>query len=129
MKRFVNFIIPYAIILLFSIAVSYVLFYDGFAGGDDLVFHIPNIYELYLNIKAGEDFSYISNYIMNGLGSGTRLFYSPIPHLTVAYTAVFLDAFGISILTSFQIVIFITVYISGIFTNGITIILKFLSMI
>lgn len=115
MRRFANFIFPYAIILLVSLAASYVLFYDGFAGGDDFVFHIPNIYELYLNIKSGEGISYISNYIMNGLGSGTRLFYSPLPHLTVAYTAILLEPFGISLLTSFQIVIFFTVYLSGIF--------------
>lgn len=106
--------IPYLVLLILSFFATYLIFYLGVGQGDDIKFHFSNIMDEYLTLKKGFALSPISGNIAMGLGVGNRLFYSPLPHLTVTLTAILLEVFHISMMTSFKIVLFLSVYLSGI---------------
>lgn len=113
-KNYLIKLIPYFIILAMTCFACYLLFYNGYAGGDDGSFHFPNINELYHSFKNGDGYTYISTEITSGFGSGTRLFYSPLPHLCVAFLGVIYSWFGLTLLQAFKFIVFISVFISGI---------------
>ncbi len=107
--------LPYLLLLLFTFFACYLLFIaKGYPNGDDSDYHFANIYDQYKALLEGNT-SLISPYLASGVGVGKKLFYSPIPHLVVASLGVILKPFNISLLTSFKIVIFLSIYISGIF--------------
>lgn len=107
--------IPYAIIFLFTFFACYLLFLNNaYPKGDDSDYHFANIYDAYKALLEGNT-SLISPYLASGVGVGKKLFYSPIPHLVVAGIGVILTPFNISLLTSFKLVIFLSIFISGIF--------------
>lgn len=102
---------PYLVILILSICGTYLVFYLGVIKGHDYKFHVANVIEQFETIKANGTLSPISGFVAMGLGNGTRLFYAPLPHLTVSLLAfVFND-----ILVSFKVVLVLSVIISGIF--------------
>ena len=108
-------IFPYLVLLIFSVFACYLLFItNGYPNGDDSDYHFANIYDQYQALLEG-NFSLISPYLASGVGVGKKLFYSPIPHLVAALMGVILSIFNISLLTSFKVVLFLSVYISGIF--------------
>ena len=88
-KKIISKLIPYFIIFAFSLLGTYLVFYKGLNYGDDYNFHIANFIEQYETLISGNKLSPISGIIGAGLGSGTRLFYSPLPHLTVSLLSVF----------------------------------------
>lgn len=104
--------IPYIIILIATLLGNYLYFYNGLNLGDDFKFHFANIQEQYKLLKEGKSISVISGYIGIGLGSGTRLFYAPIPHFIVAFIAYILN---INVISSYKLVMFTLIFISGIF--------------
>lgn len=105
--------LPYIIILLASLISSCILFYQGFPIGDDTAFHISHIWFLFEELKNNTS-TLVSN-LNYGIGYGKGLFYSPFSHLIVAIFGVVLSPFGISLLTCYKIVIFLSIFISGIF--------------
>ncbi len=110
-----NKIVPYLILFVSCLLICYLLFYIGFPEGDDTVYHMANIYDTYLSLKEGTSLR-ISRNLINGLGYGKGLFYSPLSHLSVALLGIILERFNISLMQSFKIVIFLSIFISGIFT-------------
>ncbi len=114
LKIFFN-ILPYFVIFGFSLLGCYLLFYKGTNLGDDYFFHIPNIYEQYKTILEGHSLSYISGYIGMGLGVGNRLFYSPLSQFCVVIMALIIKIFNGSVLQAYKIVLFLSVFVSGIF--------------
>ena len=107
--------LPYVILLLFTFFSCCLLFITkGYPNGDDSDYHFANIYDQYKALLEGNT-SLISPYLASGVGVGKKLFYSPIPHLIVAGLGVILKPFNISLLSSFKIIIFLSVFISGIF--------------
>ncbi len=113
LKIFFN-ILPYFIIFCFSLLGCYLLFYKGTNLGDDYFFHLPNIYEQYKTIVEGHSLSYISGYIGMGLGIGNRLFYSPLSQFSVVIMALIIKIFNGSVLQAYKMVLFLSVFISGI---------------
>ena len=107
-------ILPYFIMFFISLISCKLIFYKGFASGDDVRFHFANINDLYLSLKEGKSL-FISNTLIGGLGYGKGLFYSPLSHFTVAFVCLIFDKFGMTLMTSFKLVILLSVYISGIF--------------
>lgn len=105
-------IIPYIVLLIATLLGNYLYFYNGLNLGDDFKFHFGNIQEIYKLLNEGKPISEISGYIGMGLGSGTRLFYAPIPHYIVALMAFILN---ISVISSYKLVMFILIFISGVF--------------
>ena len=105
-----NLAIYFTIFICSLISVS-IIFIDGFPYGDDSIYHFANVYDMVMSFKEGH-FSPISANLGNGLGIGKQLFYSPLPHLVVAIIVCILN---ISIISAFKIVIFLSIFISGIF--------------
>ncbi len=108
-------VLPYLMIFIFSLIGSYVLFYKGIGSGDDIYFHFANIIDIYETIKSGHSLQSISGNLAMGLGVGNRLFYSPLPHLSIAMLALIAQFFHLSIITSYKIMMFLSIFISGIF--------------
>ena len=107
--------LPYLLILAFSLMGTYLVFYEGFAYGDDYHYHFGNILDKYNTLLDGKPLSAISGNLVLGYGTGGGLFYSPIPHTAVVLVGVLLNAFGLSILSAFKLVLVLTVFVSGIF--------------
>lgn len=114
-KKILSKITPYIIIFVFSILGTYLVFYKGINYGDDYNFHIANFIEQYETFISGNKLSPISGIIGAGLGSGTRLFYSPLPHLTVSLLSVFYRLFDLSIIDAYKSVLVLSVFVSGVF--------------
>ena len=108
-------VLPYFLILLFSLFGTFVLFHEGIPRGDDFIFHNANILDKYTNLINGKPLSDISGNLALGLGMGGTLFYSPIPHHFVAILGYILNAFGCSLLSVLKFVLINTVFLSGIF--------------
>ena len=115
MKKAKTHFIPYLLIFFFSCLGSFILFYKGLNYGDDIVYHLANIMDEYVSITKGHGLSPISGNLAMGLGVGNRLFYSPLPHLTITFMALLMNIFSVSLLVSYKIVLFISIFLSGIF--------------
>ena len=107
-------IFAYIVIFMASLSISALLFMEGFPHGHDTEFHFANIYDAYYNL-INNHYSPISANLGSGVGIGKGLFYSPLPHLTVALVGVLLKPFNVSLMTSFKLVLFLSYFISGIF--------------
>ncbi len=112
---FLKRILPYALIFLVSILSSYILFFRGYPNGDDYSYHLANIVDKYISLTSDEPLSSISGNLALGYGYGQGLFYSPLPHFSVAILAVILSPFGITIFGALKITLFLTIFVSGIF--------------
>ena len=100
--------IPYVILVAFVFISSYTLFYEGYPLGDDYTFHYSSILDLYNGLK-NNYISPISSNLASGYGIGKLLFYSPLPHMSVALVAYMI---GGNIILAFKIVYLLSVIIS-----------------
>ena len=107
--------IPYFLIFFLSLIGTALVFKSGVNRGDDFFYHLPNILDKYSSILSGRGLVGISSELANGLGYGAGLFYSPLSHLTVAVFGAVLNVFGISLITSYKIVLVLSVFVSGVF--------------
>ncbi len=107
-------IFPYFIILIASCIAGVLLFYEGTPSGDDIGFHYANIYYMFIAIKNKESLLILSE-TFGGIGYAKGMFYSPLSHTSVALTGVLLEPFGISLMQSFKLIIFMTLFLSGVF--------------
>ena len=82
----------------------------GLNTGDDIVYHLGNIMDEYVSLSSGHGLSPISGNLAMGLGVGNRLFYSPLPHLSIALMALLMSLFSVSILVSYKIVLFLSIF-------------------
>ncbi len=108
----------YAVILALSLIGTILVFWQGLCRGDDFFYHIPNILDKYNSILNGRGLVGISSELANGFGYGAGLFYSPLSHFTVVVFGVMLNIFGISLMTSYKIVVVLSVFLSGVFMYG-----------
>ncbi len=106
---------PYALMLLFSLIGTIIVFWSGLNKGDDYFYHIPNILDKYNSIINGNGYPFISAETAGGLGYGAGLFYSPLSHFSVAVFGAGLKIFGISLMTSYKAMIVLSVFASGLF--------------
>lgn len=114
-KKYFLSALPYLLIFIMTLCGMCVVFYDGIYKGHDYKFHMSNIIEQYETILSGKNLSPISGIVSMGLGTGTRLFYSPLPHLTVTIIALFYRIFDGTIIDAYKTVLVLSVFISGIF--------------
>ena len=117
LKKILKISTPYFLILAFSLMGTYLVFFKGLNRGDDFFYHLPNILDKYNSLLNGQSLE-ISSSLAGGLGYGAGLFYSPLSHITVAFMGVILRVFGISLITTYKIILVITVVLSGVFTYG-----------
>ncbi len=107
-------LLPYFLILLFSIFGTWLFMYDGLNIGDDYFFHLPSILDKYEGAISGNGLGGISSYIGDGLGYGASLFYSPLSHYFIVILALIFRPFGISLITSYKIAFIFMVFLSGV---------------
>ncbi len=110
--------VPYIAILALSLIGTILVFWQGLCKGDDYFYHIPNILDKYNSIINGRGLVGISSELANGFGYGAGLFYSPLSHFTVVVLGVVLNVFGISLMTSYKLVVVLSVFLSGVFMYG-----------
>lgn len=114
-KKIFMMLLPYLLILIMSLLGLYLVFYTGITRGHDYKFHMANIIEQYETLLKTGKLSGISGYVAMGLGTGTRLFYAPLPHFSVAILAYIFKGLNLSILGAYKIVLVLCVFISGVF--------------
>ena len=108
-------LLPYLLILAFSIFGTWLFMYDGLNIGDDYFYHLPSILDKYESALNGNGLGGISSQIGNGLGYGASLFYSPLSHYFIVVLALIFKPFGISLLTSYKLAFIFVVFLSGVF--------------
>ena len=69
---------------------------------------------MFIAIKNKESLLILSE-TFGGIGYAKGMFYSPLSHTSVALTGVLLEPFGISLMQSFKLIIFMTLFLSGVF--------------
>lgn len=115
LKRIALKILPYIFFLGLSCAALYVFFYEGLIGGDDIKFHLANINDQFASLVNEGSIQRISTYLASNLGMGTRLFYSPLFHLLASLIYFVTHVMGSTIIGAIKVVLFISVFLSGIF--------------
>ena len=106
---------PYLLIFAFSCFGAWLVFYRGINIGDDYYYHLPSILDKYESAISGNGIDAISPEIGSGLGYGATLFYSPLSHFTVVILGLVFSVFGISLMSSYKIVMLLSVFLSGVF--------------
>jgi hypothetical protein len=115
LKRIAIKIVPYIFFLGLSCAALYVFFYEGLIGGDDIKFHLANINDQFTSLVNEGSIPRISSYLASNLGMGTRLFYSPLFHILASLLYFVTHVMGSTIIGAIKVVLFISVFLSGIF--------------
>lgn len=106
---------PYLVLLAATMFALYLFFINGLPTGDDSFFHMGEIYDLYYGVQNGFSFS-TNHLILSSVGYNVRIFYSPLPHIFVVLLKMTLSFTGISLMTCLKIIIFLSVFSSGIYT-------------
>lgn len=89
-EKFVKFLkagLPYLVVILASFFSLFPLFYDGIASGDDITFHLGQIYDIYYGLQHGYFGPTPNHVFMGGFGIYNQGFYGPVPHYTAAIIA------------------------------------------
>ena len=102
-------LVPYLLILLFSVFGAWLFLYSGLNIGDDYYYHLPAILDKYDN-----GFSGISSALADGLGYGAGLYYSPLSHYTVVIIAWVLSIFGASLMGAYKLTFILSIFTSGV---------------
>ena len=103
--------LSFLIISLFACAI---LFLPGLANGDDSIYHLSQIYDLYHTmVETGDVILKYNHYQFALLGYNVRIFYAPLGHLIVAWLSYFTH---LSLMMSYKIIIFLSFFI-GCFTS------------
>ena len=112
-------LLPFLVILTFSLIGSYTFFYDGYPIGDDYSFHFSNVLDIVKQLEEG-NLSVISSNLASGYGVGKQLFYSPLSHISCAFIFMIIKNFGCDLTLAFKINAFISIFVSNIFTYILT---------
>jgi hypothetical protein len=115
-KRLSIKLVPYLIIFIASIFATYILFYKGLPGGDDILFHLSMSNELLYGFNHGFALSSPSHITLGGVGYYTSLFYGPLSHTSTALVAFLFSWAGVDIIIAYKIVMFLGVFISAVFS-------------
>ena len=115
LKRIALKIVPYVFFLGLSCAALYLFFYEGLIGGDDIKFHLANINDHFTSLVNEGSIPRISSYLASNFGMGTRLFYSPLFHILASLIYFVTHVMGSTIIGAIKVVLFISVFLSGIF--------------
>lgn len=109
----------YLILFLVSLIPSFYLFKKGFvaiANGHDNNYHFAQIQDLYNAWKSGNFYNYITHQSAHYFGVGVKLFYAPLSHLLTVILAFILTPFTSDLLISMKIIMYLSIFSSGIFT-------------
>ncbi len=108
-------ILPFILIFVSSVLPFAIYFRDGIPTGDDMIWHLTYMYDLYYGFKNGFSGMTTSHIISSYYGENIYLFYGPFAHYLTVIFALMFEWAGATIITSMKIVTVISVFVSGIF--------------
>lgn len=109
-------ILCYGLIVIVSLLSCYLFFLGGISNQDDIYFHLTQSYDVYYGLKNGF-FGLSTNHLaMGAFGYNTYLFYGPFPHYLVAFTYLFTEWMGSSLIGCYKFVVMMSMIVSGIYT-------------
>jgi len=88
----------------------------GFIHGHDNAFHYAQIQDLYDSLKANNFNLYLNYEAIHSYGMGVRLMYASLSHFLVVIVGFVIIPFGLSLTSAMKLVIFFSIFFSGIFT-------------
>lgn len=114
--RYFKIVLPYLIIIVCSLASTYVLFFPGLAEGDDLYFHLGMIEDVYLGFLDGHFGLSTNHYFYGGFALDTFGFYGPFSHNFAAFILYCFSWAGATAISTYKFSIFASAIIGGIFS-------------
>ncbi len=103
-------IIPIVVIFLMTLYCCYLYLFKGITGGDDIKFHLGNIYDVYYGMKNGLGIDSTNHLLMGAYAYNTHLFYAPLPHYAAA---ILMYVFGITSINAVKVFIFLLTFFAG----------------
>ena len=100
LKKVLEITIPLLFIVGFTFAACFIYFYDGVIGGDDIRFHLGNIYDVYYGMKNGLPIDSSNHLFLGAYAYNTHIFYAPFPHY---FAAIIMLIFNVDSVTSVKI--------------------------
>ncbi len=107
--------LPWIIIIFASIFSAYTLLFNGITSGDDRVFHLAQIEDLYLSFKKGywrlsTNHTFFGIFALDNYG-----YYGPFPHYAAAVIQFIFSGAGANSIGAYKTMIMLTTIVSGIF--------------
>ena len=107
--------IPYVFLVLAAFFSTYILFYDGLAGGDDIGFHMGQIYDIFYGMKNGHFGISPNHYFMGGFAIYNQSYYGPVSHYSAAIIAYLTSWAGGDVIFGYKATIFLSGILGAIF--------------
>lgn len=107
--------IPYVILIVAAFFSVFVLFYDGIPNGDDVSFHIPQIYDIYYGMKNGHFGISPNNYFMGGLAFYNEGYYGPVSHYSAAIIAYLTSWAGGGVIFGYKATLFLSSILGAVY--------------
>jgi hypothetical protein len=115
LRKALSLIMPVLVVLVASLAAVSPLFLYGIGAGDDLPFHLAQSYALWYAAGTGSDGMAPLPLLMGDYAVFPNLFYAPLSHYEVEAVYAMISWTGADVIPAVKIVIFLSVFISGIF--------------
>jgi len=113
--RIVKIALPYLAIILASFFSLFPLFYDGIASGDDITFHLGQIYDIYYGMQHGYFGPTPNHVFMGGFGIYNQGFYGPVPHYSAAIIAYLTTWAGGTPIFGYKATLFLATILGGVY--------------
>ncbi len=104
-------IVPIVVIFLMTLCCCYLYLFKGIAGGDDIKFHLGNVYDVYYGMKNGLSIDSTNHLLMGAYAYNTHLFYAPLPHYGAA---ILMYIFGITSINAVKTFVFLLTFFAGV---------------
>lgn len=106
---------PIIIVIIASILSGYILMFNGITSGDDRVFHLAQIEDLYLGFKRGY-FNLSTNHTFFGIFALDNYgYYGPFPHYCAAILLLIFSGVGANSIGVYKATIILFTILNGIF--------------
>lgn len=110
LPKILHFIVPILTIALMTLCCLNLYLYKGIPGGDDVRFHLGNIFDVWYGMKNGLGIDSTNHVLMGAYSYNTHLFYAPLPHYGAA---ILMYVFNCTAITGLKWFVAIMTYFAG----------------
>ena len=115
-NNFKQYLIRFGVLFIAALIAGAAIFFPGIARGNDSIYHLSQIYDLYHTmVETGDIFPKYNHYQFALLGYNVRIFYAPLGHLSVAWLSYFTT---LPVHISYKIVLLLSFFLSGVTAYG-----------
>jgi hypothetical protein len=114
-KRTIIAFLPYLLILISSIVALYLYLLPGINSGDDMIWHLTYIYDLYYGFKNGFAPGTTSHVVGGIFAVNIYLFYAPLPHYIVVILTLMFEWCGATLIGTMKFVSIASIFFSSVF--------------